>query len=107
MKLLAVLFTLFTVSVFAQPGNLPVIKKDSCYKKAAARSKQRFAEWECGKIAGVVDCNEKLELDEASNTVITASAKTPFSGTCETCHMNGILERRITFVNGKTNGVDT
>src|SRR3989338_4171726 len=64
-------------------------------------------EWDCGKLAGVVDCNEKLELDEASNTVITVSAKKPFSGQCETCHMNGILERRVTFVGGKQNGTDT
>ena len=91
---------------YAQP-KFGVEKKDSCYKKATERSKQRFAEWECGKIAGVVDCNEKLELDPGSNTVITAAGKKPFSGTCETCHMNGLLERRVKFVNGKTDGVDS
>lgn len=106
MKWCTLLLLLVTVKAFAQPG-IPVIKKDSCYKIADARKGKRFTEWDCGKLAGVVDCNEKLELDEASNTVITASAKKPFSGQCETCHMNGILERRVTFVNGKTNGTDT
>lgn len=106
MKFLPIVFFLITSSLFGQPI-IPVIKKDSCYKKADSRKGKRFTEWECGKIAGVVDCNEKLELDEASNTVITASAKKPFTGVCETCHMNGILERRVTFVGGKQNGTDT
>jgi antitoxin component YwqK of YwqJK toxin-antitoxin module len=106
MKLFSVLALLLTGTAFGQPP-IPVVKKDSCYKQADARKKQRFPEWECGKLAGVVDCNEKLELDEGSNTVITASGKQPFSGTCETCHMNGLLERRVKFVNGKQDGIDT
>jgi antitoxin component YwqK of YwqJK toxin-antitoxin module len=106
MKLFSVLAFLLTFTAFSQP-TIPIVKKDSCYKQADARKKQRFPEWECGKIAGVIDCNEKLELDEGSNTVITASGKQPFSGTCETCHRNGLLERRVTFVNGKQNGIDT
>lgn len=106
MKWFPLLLVLFTFTAFGQPP-IPVVKKDSCYKAADARKKQRFPEWECGKIAGIVDCNEKLELDEGSNTVITSAGKMPFSGTCETCHMNGLLERRVTFVNGKTNGIDT
>ena len=35
------------------------------------------------------------------------NANKPFTGTCETCHMNGTIERRVTFVNGKENGLDT
>lgn len=106
MKFLTALFCVMSLAAFAQP-KFGIEKKDSCYKRGEAKSKQRFAEWECGKIAGVVDCNEKLELDPGSNTVITTGNKQPFSGMCETCHMNGILERRVTFVNGKTNGIDT
>lgn len=85
----------------------PVTQKDSCFRKSEARKGQRFTEWECGKLAGVVDCNEKLEMDPDSKLVITSSGKKPFTGTCETCHMNGILERRVRFVNGRQDGVDT
>lgn len=102
--LLLVFAALFSALSWSQ---IPTIKKDSCFKKAEMRKKQRYTEWECGKIAGVVDCNEKLELDPESNTVITKSGKKPFSGDCETCHSNGIKERRVTFVNGKQNGTDT
>jgi antitoxin component YwqK of YwqJK toxin-antitoxin module len=107
MKQILILFSvLLTVTGFSQP-NFGVEKKDSCYKKAQARAKNRFAEWECGKLAGVVDCNEKLELDPNSGIVITTGNHQPFSGTCETCHMNGLHERTVRFVNGKTEGIDT
>ena len=106
MKIVVLLFALVSFSAMAQPG-IKVNKADSCYKKADLRKGKRFAEWECGKIAGVVDCNEKLEMGTDNKTIVTTSMKQPFSGTCETCHQNGILERRVTFVNGKTNGSDT
>lgn len=78
-----------------------------CYKKGEKRSRMRYAEWDCGKLAGVVDCNEKLEMSLDGKMVLTKSTKQPFSGTCETCHRNGILERRVNFVSGLTNGIDT
>lgn len=87
-------------------AQIPEIKKTKCYEKAGGSGK-RFNEWECGKLAGVVDCNEKLTYDETSKLVLSGNMGTPFTGTCETCHMNGLLERRITFVNGKENGSDT
>lgn len=91
--------------LFAQ---IPTVKKPvNCWEKGKSREGKRYAEWECGKVAGIVDCNEKLELDPATNTVLTATQHSPFSGTCETCHGNGTIERRVTFVNGKTNGKDT
>jgi antitoxin component YwqK of YwqJK toxin-antitoxin module len=106
MRVLVFLATfVFAAATFAQiekPG-----EKKPCYAKADARKGKRFTEWECGKIAGIVDCNEKLDWDEASETSTAGIDRKPFNGTCETCHMNGILERRVTFVNGKTNGVDT
>lgn len=105
MKAFLVVFSmLISIGLFAQ---IPTVKKDSCFRKGTARKNQRFAEWECGKIAGVVDCNEKLELDQGTNTVITKSGKKPFSGICETCHSNGLKERIVTFVDGKQNGIDT
>lgn len=83
------------------------VKKKNCYDKEKAQKNSRFAGWECGKIAGVVDCNEKLTYDESTKLILAGNMGTPFTGTCETCHMNGLLERRITFVNGKENGIDT
>lgn len=108
MKWFSIVFLSMSLSSIAF-GQIPVpgTKKEPCYKKSADRKGQRFTEWECGKLAGVVDCNEKLEMDPATGTVITSSAKKPFSGTCETCHSNGILERRVRFVDGKTDGSDT
>jgi antitoxin component YwqK of YwqJK toxin-antitoxin module len=106
MKFILICCCLLSLTVVGQPLS-GMVKKDTCYKKSMARKGQRFTEWECGKLAGVVDCNEKLELDPGTNTVVTAGNKKPFSGQCETCHMNGILERRVTFVLGKTNGIDT
>lgn len=108
MKILVAIFCFFSLAVSAQP-KFGVARKDSvpCYQKGADRSKQRYTEWECGKIAGVVDCNQKLEMSQDGKRVVTSSQKMPFSGICETCHMNGILERRVTFVDGFANGVDT
>lgn len=88
---------------------------DSCYFKQKRAIQNRFADWECGKLAGVIDCNEELEYDEGSNTVFKKAKDNvmiqgvgkPFSGTCETCHMNGLLQRRVTFLNGKEDGIDT
>lgn len=102
---------IFILMFMATSGTLlsqitPVVKKN-CYDKAKNNKGQRFADWECGKLAGVVDCNEKLTYDEDSKTILSGNMGTPFTGTCETCHMNGLLERRISFVNGKENGIDT
>lgn len=95
-------------TIFTAFGQIPdVKKKTNCYDKERERRGSRFAEWECGKIAGVVDCNEKLTYDEATKLILSGNIGTPFTGTCETCHMNGLLERRISFVNGKENGIDT
>ncbi|HRP52798.1 MAG TPA: toxin-antitoxin system YwqK family antitoxin [Fluviicola sp.] len=106
--ILLAVWSVGTFMLYAQP-NFGVNRKDSvpCYKKVEMRSKSRYTEWECGKIAGVVNCNEKLEMSPNGKQVVTSSAKMPFTGICETCHMNGILERRVQFVNGYSNGIDT
>ena len=88
-----------TLNSFSQIKVKPEQKK--CNEKQVARKGQRFADFECGKIDGVVDCNEKLELDEGNNIVFSSGTGEPFSGVCETCHNNGILERRVTFSGGK------
>lgn len=97
-------------------GQIPVHSgQKKCNEKLTQRKGQRFTDWECGKIAGIIECNEYLSLDQETNTVFKKAndlqnlqeANKPFTGTCETCHPNGILERRVKFVNGKENGTDT
>lgn len=110
-------FILLTFSLIGLAGSAQIdinVKPDrKCYEKYDAngvlipKSKQMYAEWECGKLAGVVDCNEKLEYDQDADIVYAGNFGKPFTGQCETCHQNGKLERRITFVNGKQNGIDT
>lgn len=120
MKHTLLFFALFLfANANAQDGITSIGQKDSCYLKYDKNHNvirnNRYAEWQCGKLAGVIDCNDRLEYDSESNIVYLNNqdlvnadgAGKPYSGTCETCHMNGVLERRITFVNGKENGIDT
>ncbi len=114
MKYFVVLICLFSiVSVLAQPGIPEVKEKKLCYERYDATgeiippSQRRYAEWECGKLAGVIDCNEKLTYDQDADLIYSGSYGSPFTGTCETCHMTGVLERRVTFVSGKRQGTDT
>lgn len=78
-----------------------------CFDKSVERIGQRYVDWECGKSDQIVNCNEKLESDPGMNMVIHSKSGQPFTGTCETCHMNGIRERVVQFTNGKVNGTDT
>lgn len=102
-----------TSSIFGQIKPQTGMKK--CNDKIVQRKGQRFTDWECGKNPAVVDCNTGLELDEGSNTIYRKAdnnqflqdANKPFTGQCETCHPNGILERKVSFVSGKENGTDT
>lgn len=102
--------------------DIGIKKTDSCYfrydrngRRLKTPEQMRYAEWQCGKLAGVIDCHGNLSYDEQSNTVIRISNDAtnlmgvgkPFSGMCESCHMNGVLERRVTFIDGKEHGVDT
>jgi antitoxin component YwqK of YwqJK toxin-antitoxin module len=82
-------------------------KKPKCYERNSSASGKRFVEWECGKIVGIIDCNEKLDYDEGSNTILSKSSGSAFTGRCESCFQNGTLERRMNFVNGKEEGPDT
>ncbi|MCC5923653.1 MAG: toxin-antitoxin system YwqK family antitoxin [Crocinitomicaceae bacterium] len=78
-----------------------------CFQRSTERIGQRFVDWECGKDGRTIDCNERLELDPGSNLIVLGSSGRPFSGRCETCHDNGLLERRVEFLNGKSHGTDT
>lgn len=104
-KFITFLFLTSLTYSISQIAGIPEKKK--CNDKQTARKGQRFADWDCGKSSNVVDCNEKLDLDENTNTVFSKGTGSPFTGTCETCHNNGILERKVSFVGGKENGTDT
>jgi antitoxin component YwqK of YwqJK toxin-antitoxin module len=104
MKKLVLLLLLLPTLLNAQ---IPEPNSDEkCYDKAK-RVNVRVNGWECGKLLGVVDCNEKLTFDENSGLILAGNDGTPFTGSCETCFTNGLLERRIKFVNGKEDGPDT
>ncbi len=100
-----ILSLIFALPFFLQ-AQIPTPKTEKkCYDRASKNT--RFATWECGQLAGVVDCNEKLTYDENTNTILSQNDGSAFSGTCETCFSNGLLERRITFLDGKEDGSDT
>lgn len=83
------------------------VRNQHCFDKSVDRIGQRYVDWECGKDSRVVNCNEKLESDPGSSIVLHAKSKKPFTGSCETCHMNGIRERIVSFQDGKVHGTDT
>ena len=80
------------------------VKPSSCLNKSPKKGK--YFEWECGKLAGVVDCNVKLEYDDRAKLYLSSTGGKPYTGTCETCFENGIRERKISFVNGKEVSVE-
>jgi antitoxin component YwqK of YwqJK toxin-antitoxin module len=100
LKILNIIFILsFTNSLFGQ------IQKVKCYE--IGNKQRKYTEWECGKTAGIVNCNEKIDFDDRTKTFLSMSGGKPYTGMCETCFENGVRERKITFVNGKEHGVDT
>lgn len=107
------IFTFLSLSVLGVSQITNVKEKKKCYEKYDAngklipKSQQRYSEWECGKLAGVVDCNEKLRYDEGTGIMYSGNFGKPFTGTCETCYMNGKIHHRVSFVDGKENGIDT
>lgn len=110
-----VLILLCSTFSFGQSISLKKDNEAPCYEKAKELRRKGVDLLECGKLAGVVDCNEELEyshesdlfLRKAKDNVNRAGAGKPFTGTCESCYMNGLLERRISFVDGRENGIDT
>ena len=78
-----------------------------CFQRSTDRLSQRFLEWECGEDDRIIDCNERLEANEDGTMVIHRRSGAPFTGRCETCHQNGIKQRVVNFVDGRTDGIDT
>lgn len=117
--LLLLTFSFFSVNAqITQIKPKPGLKRcdgKSTTRDSLRRKGNRFSDFECGKTPGIIDCNEGLESDPGSNIVTKKAigteflqdANKPFTGKCETCHHNGILERQVSFVNGKENGTDT
>lgn len=119
MRILVLFFVAQFMGLYSFAQIPEIGKKDSCYfvynNSGERTNSRRYAEWQCGKILGIVDCGDRLEYDEDADIVYlnnkdmvnSTGADKPFSGTCESCHMNGVLARKITFVNGRENGLDT
>lgn len=131
MKLFSLILTLLISGLSWSQGGLSDIKKekDSCYFlfrtvvrdgkeeqiRLETKEDMRYLEWECGKTLGIADCNSDLTYDEGTNTVYKmntdrsnyAGSNKPFTGKCESCHMNGRIERRVNFTEGKEDGIDT
>jgi antitoxin component YwqK of YwqJK toxin-antitoxin module len=100
-----ILFTFCLGLSFAQIAKVPAKKK--CYEDSLKQKIKKYAEWQCGRDPRIVDCNEKLVFEEGSKTFYSGQSTIPFTGTCETCHNNGLIERKVNFKEGKENGVDT
>lgn len=102
-------FILFLVFVPVATAQLigEIGDRKPCFANSIERSGARYVDWECGKSDQIVDCNERLESDPGSSIVLSRSSGTPYTGDCETCHSNGIRERVVHFVNGRTEGTDT
>ncbi len=96
--------------VFIQIGLLAQLEENQqkkCYGSNKTIPGKPSVVNECQKIAGIVDCADDLSLDEDSKLIFKNKELKPFSGTCQSCHWNGKLDRKINFVNGKENGMDS
>lgn len=107
---------LFTISwSFSQINSLKTSSETPCYERANQVRKKGVNVWECGQVVGAINCNQELEYDFESKLFLRKASGfenrmgdgKPFTGTCESCFMSGLLERRIHFVDGRENGVDT
>lgn len=83
------------------------VQRGPCFKKSADRIGDKYAQWECDERDKIVDCNQELESDPGANLVFLRKSGDPYSGDCESCHMNGLRERLVHFESGKVNGIDT
>ena len=109
MKLIISLFFTWLICSwsYTQIGVGAAKQRRMCFEKSTDRMGQRFVDWECGQNPQVVDCNERLESNPGSSLVIHRKSGQLFTGTCETCHQNGIKERIVSFNEGRVHGVDT
>jgi len=86
----SLLFTLSTItSILAQENS-------ACFKKKLI-CPQKYN-----------DCKDLVSFDEETNTYFSKRDNSMlFSGTCITCYRNGVLQEKMTIVDGKRNGKDT
>ena len=107
-RVIPILVTFFLTSIvyaqFDEGGN---VKRRYCFEKSIEKMGERFVSWDCGKSDRILDCNEKLESDPGSSLVVHRKSRTPYTGTCETCHNNGLKQRVVNFRDGKVHGIDT
>jgi len=102
-------------STYAQITPINQSQQVPCYQKIQELQKQGVILPECGQLVGTIDCNEELEYDQeldlffkkAKDFIRREGTGQVFSGSCETCFINGLLERRIYFLNGREHGTDT
>lgn len=99
---------LFIIYGFSQ-SDLDIRNKSGkpCYYKSQEKAINKYMDFDCSKIVGAVDCNEKLEYQEQDNRFFSTGTGAPFNGECVTCHQNGVLEHHIRFENGREEGTDT
>lgn len=111
-RFFSVVYLLLPFMLSAQistPGSSPDFNKRNapCFQRTLDRLAEKYPVWECGHNTGIVDCNEKLEFDPGSNTVYSKTSGQPFTGDCEMCFRNGIRQRVVHYVDGKSDGIDT
>lgn len=95
----------FLCAASCSMAQIPEVKKSKCYEQGLNGLGAK--EYRCGETPGVVDCNEKLTYDQDRELVLSGSFGMPFNGTCESCYWSGMVERRVTFKDGKEDGPDT
>lgn len=105
---LTIIITFSTFAAYSQINNSDInMRRGPCFLKSFERIGQQYAEWECDDFDNIVDCNESLEAVPGANVVFSRTGGQPFTGTCETCHMNGLREHLISFDDGRVVGTDT
>lgn len=107
-----IIFALLILSPFllrAQiSANSSLNKRNTpCFQRTLDRLGQKYPAWECGQNTSIVDCNDKLQFDPGAKVVYSKKSGQPFTGDCEMCFRNGIRQRVVHYIDGKTDGIDT
>ncbi|MFA5573618.1 MAG: toxin-antitoxin system YwqK family antitoxin [Brumimicrobium sp.] len=106
--IVTIIILIFSLNGLSQVSDNINIRRGPCFQKALDRIDQRYPDWECDLYGNkIIDCNQALESDPESSVVFLKSNGKPFTGDCETCHMNGIKQHSVSFENGLINGTDT
>ena len=57
------------------------------------------------KMKKVADCNKDLELEQANNLIYHKKTRKPFTGSCVSYYDNQEMERMVSFVMGREDGI--